>query len=301
MPWASGWYEAERHNQKRRTIDARMDDDTHRRIPRALYGPRYGEHDRQEEKQDAKAETEVKQTMKKSLNEPGAPTEHRLLTRLDEPAPPELLADNVEHKERQPECKNVVLIDLQRPNRHEGKVRRQSRPDACVEKLQTSDSREGKQEDKAGQAPLLADQVANAQMLQDRGRRWRRQRHPRAEQRGGEKRCQYQRAARKPGRKRFPPPCHKDGQQLSYSQPKQQRGDAEQDKREPNANPVWNGLLLSVVNLASHVGLMTFGYEALARGRGCEKLMTNDVLTLAAISVGTVFMGGNTCIGSARV
>ena len=34
----------------------------------------------------AKAETEVKEAMKKSLDEPGAPTEHRLLARQDEPA-----------------------------------------------------------------------------------------------------------------------------------------------------------------------------------------------------------------------
>jgi hypothetical protein len=45
-------------------------------------------------------ETEVKEAMKKALDEPSAATEHRLLTRLDEPAPPKLLADNVEHKER---------------------------------------------------------------------------------------------------------------------------------------------------------------------------------------------------------
>jgi hypothetical protein len=112
LPWASGWREAERHNQESRAIDPRMDDDADRRIPRALYGPRYGEHDRQEEKQDAKAETEVKEAMKKSLDEPGAPTEYRLLARLDEPAPPEFLADNVKYKERQPERKNVVLTNL---------------------------------------------------------------------------------------------------------------------------------------------------------------------------------------------
>jgi hypothetical protein len=58
LPWASGWRKAERHNQESRAIDPRMDDDADRRIPRALYCPRYGQHDRQEEKQDAKAETE---------------------------------------------------------------------------------------------------------------------------------------------------------------------------------------------------------------------------------------------------
>jgi hypothetical protein len=62
-----------------------MDHDANRRIPRSLYGPRYGEHDRQQEKQDAKAETEVKEAMKQSLDEPSAPTERRLLARLDEP------------------------------------------------------------------------------------------------------------------------------------------------------------------------------------------------------------------------
>jgi hypothetical protein len=36
-----------------------MNDDADRRIPRALYGPRYGEHDRQQQKQDARAETEA--------------------------------------------------------------------------------------------------------------------------------------------------------------------------------------------------------------------------------------------------
>lgn len=225
-----------------------MDDDADRRIPRALYGPRYAEDDWQQEEQDAKAETEVKEAMKKSLDKPSAPTEHRLLARLDEPAPPELFPDNVEHKERQPERKNVVSTNLQRPNRHEGRMRRQSRPDACVEKLQTSDSRKGEQEHKAGQAPLFAAQMANTQVLQHRGKRRRGQCHPRTEQ-CGEERCQDKRAAREPRQKWFPPPCHQDRQQLSCSQPKQQGRDAEQDKLQPNANPARNRFLLSVVHL----------------------------------------------------
>jgi hypothetical protein len=40
--------------------------------------------------------------MQHALNQPGAAPEHRLLARLDEAAPPHLLADDVEGKERQP-------------------------------------------------------------------------------------------------------------------------------------------------------------------------------------------------------
>jgi hypothetical protein len=86
-----------------------MDDDADRRVPRALYGPRYGEYNRPQDEHDPETETEVKEAMKKALDGPGGPTEHRLLARLDEPAPPKLLADNVERKERQPERKTVVL------------------------------------------------------------------------------------------------------------------------------------------------------------------------------------------------
>jgi hypothetical protein len=77
-----------------------MDEDADRRIVCALYGPRDGKHDRHQEEHNTKAETEMKEAMKKTLHEPGAPTEHRLLARLDEPAPPELLTDYVEREER---------------------------------------------------------------------------------------------------------------------------------------------------------------------------------------------------------
>ncbi len=124
--------------------------------------------------------------VKKALDGPRAGAEHGLLTGLNEPAPPKLLADNVDGEEGQPQGEQIVTPRLKSLYGYESRVGRQSRPYERIEELQCAHGWNGDSKRKSGGAPIFGAEALNAQMPQDRRKRCVGQRRPSSRQGSGQ-------------------------------------------------------------------------------------------------------------------
>jgi hypothetical protein len=94
-------------------------------------------------------------------------SEDRLLAGLDEAAPPQFLADDVQEGERQPQRKNVALRRAERLDLHEVRMRRKARTDGDVDELHCRHRGKRGEKSQSANAPIFGAYGAYPQGVED--------------------------------------------------------------------------------------------------------------------------------------